>query len=220
MHTRMDRRTTAGSSPLGAPAGDERPSSARVLRPRPLAAAFCCAFLALASMLGGGALVGCAAPAKQGGNAAAAEPRALRVRWRIYASGQDLALASQGAQDRTETYSKAVAIADAGTKIAPDEVVAALIEYLDDNGPRFQPGNAPAAGGAFTQSIEVDEPGGKRHIAVGKSSPLDDQKRFQECWKAFAAVYNQTYQLQTVDEAPDWQRQNDVLKAQKARRSP
>lgn len=208
MHARMDRRS------------EVRRPQARL----PVAAALRTAGLLLLAGAGLLPLAGCGAPGKsgstRGGDAAAAAPRALRVRWRIYSSGQDLALASQGAQDRTETYSKAVAIDAAGTKVAPDDVVAAMIEFLDENGPMFQPGAAPAADGAYSQSIEVDEAGARRFIAVGKSSPLEDQKRFQECWKGFAAVYNQTYQLQTVEEAPDWQRQNDVLKAQKARRTP
>ena len=206
MHARMDRRFSALLPLRREPA-------------RTAASALTALSLAVLCCL---PLSGCGAPAKSGAGADAAQaaPRALRVRWRIYGSGQDLALASQGAQDRAETYSKAVAIDAAGTKVAPDEVVAAMIEYLDENGPKFMPGAAPAAGGAYAQSIEVDEAGRKRFIAVGKGSPLEDQKRFQECWKGFTTVYNQTYQLQTVDEAPDWQRQNDVLKAQKARRTP
>lgn len=176
--------------------------------------------LALSAIVVPVALPGCSGPSQSGSDSAStAQPRALRVRWRIYSSNQNLCLASQGAQDRTETYSRAVPIDAAGTKIAPDEVVAAMIEFLDDNGPKFIAGTAPTTGGAYTQSIEIEAAGATRYIAVGKGSPLDDQKRFQECWKAFASVYNQTYQLQTVEEAPDWQSQNDVLRAQKARRT-
>jgi len=176
--------------------------------------------LALTAVAAPASLLGCAGPSQSGSSSATeAQPRALRVRWRIYSSNQNLCLASQGAQDRAETYSKAVPLDAAGTKIAPDDVVAAMIEFLDDNGPKFITGAAPTTGGAYTQSIEVEAAGATRYIAVGKGSPIDDQKRFQECWKAFASVYNQTYQLQTVEEAPDWQSQNDVLRAQKARRT-
>lgn len=176
--------------------------------------------LALTAATGPVSLWSCAGPGQSGSSSAStAEPRVLRVRWRIYSSNQNLCLASQGAQDRTETYSKAVPIDAAGTKIAPDDVVAAMIEFLDDNGPKFITGTAPVTGGAYTQSIEVETAGATRYIAVGKGTPLEDQKRFQECWKAFASVYNQTYQLQTVEQAPDWQSQNDVLRAQKARRT-
>jgi hypothetical protein len=163
----------------------------------------------------------CGAPgAGRGGaatDASAAEARQLRVRWQVYSSGQDLALASQGLLDRTSTYSQAVPIANASTKIAPDEVVQALIEHLDAQGLRSQAGAAPAAGQGWSQSIEIEDAGAKRWLGVGPSSRLDDQKRFRECWMAFTAVYNQTYQLQTVEEAPDWQRQDSVLKSQRQR---
>lgn len=147
-----------------------------------------------------------------------AEPRQLRVRWQVYSSAQDLALASQGLLDRAATYSQAVPLAAASTKIAPDEVVAALIEHCDSQGLRSQPGAAPAAGLGWSQSIEIEESGGKRWFGVGASSPLEEQKRFRECWQAFTAVYNQTYQLQAVEQTPDWQSQDAVLKRQQQRR--
>jgi len=148
---------------------------------------------------------------------AAAAPLQLRVRWQVYSSGQDLALASQGLLDRASTYSQAVPITAASTKIAPDEIVHALIEHLDGQGVRSQPGAAPAAGQGWSQSIEIEEAGAKRWIGVGSGSPIDEQKRFRECWMAFTSVYNQTYQLQTVEEAPDWREQDSVLKRQRQR---
>ena len=148
---------------------------------------------------------------------ATSAPLQLRVRWQVYSSGQDLALASQGLLDRASTYSQAVPITAANTKIAPDDVVDALIEHLDDQGLRSQPGAAPAAGQGWSQSIEIEQAGATRWIGVGAASPLEEQKRFRECWMSFTAVYNQTYQLQTVEQAPDWRQQDSVLKRQRQR---
>lgn len=197
--------STSGSS------GSRRASSTMCFAPIGLLAA------CLLAACGAPASVGSRSGGGLGGSSAEVAPLQLRVRWQVYSTGQDFALASQGLLDRASTYSQAVPLSAAGTKIAPDEIVHALIEHLDGQGVRSQPGAAPAAGQGWSQSIEIEEGGAKRWIGVGAASTPEEHKRFRECWMAFTAVYNQTYQLQTVDEAPDWQRQDSDLERQRRR---
>ena len=75
-------------------------------------------------------------------------------------------------------------------------------------------GAAPATSeGVWSQSIEVETPEGVVHMSLSRSTPSAERQAFLECAKAFADVYNNTYQLQAVDRVPDWQ-------AQKATQAP
>ena len=57
------------------------------------------------------------------------------------------------------------------------------------------------------QSLEVETPERFVHMTVQKGSPAADLQTFTECKKAFIAIYNDTYQLQSVDRPPDWNAQ-------------
>jgi hypothetical protein len=68
-----------------------------------------------------------------------------------------------------------------------------------------EPGPAPASGeGVYLQALEVETPGRLVHMSIHKATTAKDIQLFLECQKAFVTIYNGTYQLQSVDRAPDW----------------
>lgn len=183
-----------------------------MFRSRPLRFLGVCA-LALAA--------GCASSASRGAtggadaSATAADAgvarEALSVRYRTYSNGLNLALVNPAHSDRTELYSKTVALSEAGTKVTTDEVLEATIEELERLGlfELTQPGPAPAsAAGTNPQSIEVLRDGRTVHALLTRESSTDAKRAFHKCATVFCEIYTATYQLQSVKETPDWESQN------------
>jgi hypothetical protein len=121
--------------------------------------------------------------------------------------GQRLEIVNQSHTDRTELYSRARPIEEAVTKVASDEILEELIGFFRTKGffEHSAKGPAPVTGnGQYSQALEIEAPGEYVHVTVHKGLTSDERQRFLECAQAFVLIYNDTYQLQSVDRAPDW----------------
>lgn len=144
--------------------------------------------------------------------------RALRVRYLAYASGQKFELVNDSHSERTQVYSTTKKLEDAFTKVTPDEVLDETIANFKASGyfEHAGPGSAPlSASGDISQALEVEESGRTSFWALSKSASQSDVKSFVACKQLFLYVYNNTYQLQSVENAPDWERQNIGLRKKK-----
>ena len=138
----------------------------------------------------------------------------MRVKYLAYLSGQQLELVNDSHSDRTETYSTTKRLEDAATKVATDEILDELLKQYGENGffERAAPGNAPtAAQKGVSQAIEVEADGKTTWWGFCQALNDADKQRFKECAGLFVYIYNNTYQLQSVDRAPDWDQQNKNL---------
>jgi hypothetical protein len=143
----------------------------------------------------------------------------MRVKYLAYVSGQKLELVNDSHSDRTETYSTTKKLEDAATKVATDEVLDELLKKYGENGffERAAPGNAPnAAQKGVSQAIEVESDGKTSWWGFSQALNDADKQRFKECAGLFVYIYNNTYQLQSVDHAPDWEQQNKNVKKPKS----
>lgn len=139
----------------------------------------------------------------------------LRVCYVAYASGMRLDLVNDSHTDRTAMYSSTKKLEDANVKVATDEVLDETIANFKTNGyfERAVPGSAPReAPGGVSQALEVEKDGRTTFWAIANTAGPDDAKRFRECAKLFTYVYNNTFGLQSVERAPDWQSQNTKSK--------
>ena len=179
----------------------------------PIVALLVLASAALALLAGG-----CASGSSRGGAAAVAAGEPIRIRYVVYASRQNLELVNPAHSDPTELYSNTRKLEDAGRKVSTDEVLAETLRYFTKQGfdALAEPGPAPQdGGGAYSQALEVETPRRHVHFLFHRGLGDADRRVFLECAKAFADVYNSTYQLQSVDRAPDWE--NDAkLRARRA----
>lgn len=168
------------------------PSSSTV----PAACALVAALLFLAGALG---LAGCASS----GGAPSGMGRPVRVLIESHGSGQAFELVNETHTDRLDLYSQTRQ--SAATKVQTDDVMDAVLEHFAELGlfDRAEDGGAvPGAG--VTRSIEVETPEGVVHLSLGPGATAEDRKVFEQCFAAFLEVYNATYQLQSVEEHPDW----------------
>ena len=128
---------------------------------------------------------------------------ALRVGYIDYRNQTVLELVSTAHTDRLEQYSQIRA--NASRKVQSDEVMTALVEYLDDNGfgELAQPGPAPFQGdGHSVWSLEIERPGGLSHVTYPIGLPADQKQRYGLLWQTFLDTYNATYSLQAVEMKP------------------
>lgn len=142
----------------------------------------------------------------------------MRVKYLAYLSGQKLELVNDSHSDRTETYSQTKKLEDAATKVATDEVLDELLKKYAENGffERAAVGTAPsAAQKGVSQALEVESEGKTRWWGFSSALVDADKQRFKECASLFVYIYNNTYQLQSVDHAPDWENQNKAQKKPK-----
>ena len=89
-----------------------------------------------------------------------------------------------------------------------DEVLDEVIDQYRKNGffEHAAPGSAPAEAPANVgKAIEVEDGGKVVTWMVQKTASKPDRELFGRCTALFGTVYNNTYQLQSVDRAPDWQ---------------
>ena len=149
----------------------------------------------LAALAGLGA---CASAGPRGG----AQGDPVRVSFRDYRTGTELALVNESHTDRLDLYSKQRS--DASTKVAADEIVDALIEYFEDQGfyRSAREGRAPVRTDEWTQAIEVETPDGAKTLLAGRASNASDAETFRESRDAFIAIYNNVYQAQAVEATP------------------
>jgi hypothetical protein len=134
--------------------------------------------------------------------------RPQRVRLVDYISRVNLELVNESHSDRAETYSTTVPIANATRKVTTDEVLDEVIAQYRKGGffEHATPGSAPLEGPANVgKAIEVEDGGRTVTWLVQKTAPKDDRDLFRRCTTLFGTVYNNTYQLQSVDRSPDWQ---------------
>ena len=163
-------------------------------------------------------LSACASASASASKSAALKTRSLRVHFVDWRSGQNLTLVDQSHTDRSELYSKAHALSDAGTKVTTDEVLEETLKFFRDRGffDHALKGAAPigGSGGAAAQSLEVETPDETVHMDLGRATSPADGSVFRQCRDNFAALYNNVYQLQSVDKAPDWDAQQKSLQLQ------
>jgi hypothetical protein len=132
--------------------------------------------------------------------------RALRVLYVNYTSGKKFELVNESHSDKSQTYSSTKKLDEAYTKVTSDEVLDEVLVRFKEVGyaKKAAPGSAPDS--AQGQALEVED-GSVTCWIVSKASQPDDQKSFLQCAKLFLDVYNNSYGLQSVDRAPDWQSQ-------------
>ena len=157
-------------------------------------------------------LSGCAS-----GSSAATAPRvasepdaakAVELRYRAFAQGLSLGLVNESHSDRVALYSERKSAGSATTKVSPDEVVDAIVEYFRSEGffEIASRGRAPAQPPAgATQVLEVVLPDGAYHALARPGVTQEFAQTFQTCRKALLDVYSETMQLQAVDAPPEWQ---------------
>jgi hypothetical protein len=134
--------------------------------------------------------------------------RPQRVKLVDYVSHANLELVNESHSDRSQTYSNTVALANATRKVTTDEVLDEVIDQYRTNGffEHAAPGSAPTDAPANVgKAIEVEDGGKTVTWMVLKTAPKEDRELFSRCTALFGTVYNNTYQLQSVDHAPDWQ---------------
>ncbi|MBL8857039.1 MAG: hypothetical protein JNL28_00855 [Planctomycetes bacterium] len=139
----------------------------------------------------------------------------LRVRYIAYASGQRLELVNDSHSDRTETYSSTKKLEEAFVKVATDEVLDETLVQFKSLGyfDHAAPGSAPTGTQAgISQAFEVEQGGRTTSWALQKTAGPEEAQRFGQCFKLFYTVYNNTFGLQSVERAPDWQNENASLK--------
>ncbi len=134
--------------------------------------------------------------------------RPQRVRLVDYISRVNLELVNESHSDRSETYSNTVPLANATRKVTTDEVLDEVIEQYRKGGffEHATAGSAPVEAPANVgKAIEVEDGGKTVTWMVQKSAVKADRELFGRCTSLFGTVYNNTYQLQSVDRAPEWQ---------------
>jgi len=133
--------------------------------------------------------------------------RPIELRYRAVAKNLSFGIVNESHTDRTELYSSRQPLDKATTKVSPDEVVDAIVEYFRDEGffAIAQSGSAPRNPPAgASQILEVSLPEGPYFAVMQPGVSADFVAKFQTCSKALLDVYNSTMQLQAVDGTPDW----------------
>jgi len=141
-------------------------------------------------------MIGCSSTSVGDGTAA-------MVRFHEYRNGgKVMTIINESHTDRVEFYS--TERDDASTKVASDELMAALLERIDevDFGQFAQAGSAPASSSQWSQSIEVQTIVGSSHILVRKGIPADKAAAFRDTREAFLAIYNNIFGAQSVKLKP------------------
>jgi hypothetical protein len=153
------------------------------------------------------ALAALAACGSTGGARPDAKGKPASIVFHDYRSGASLTLVNESHTNRLEQYSKSVRPADATTKVASDEIVDALIQHMASLGffAKAASGPAPDTSQEWTQALEVDAPGGARHMLAQKGIDAGTAKTFREARDAFLEVYNNVFQAQSVEAQPDQQ---------------
>ena len=155
------------------------------------------AWLALTSL---GLLSACATPS--GGSASADSSTPARVTFRDYREGTKFELVNEAHTDRVELYSKVSA--DPSTKVASNEVMSALLEFLKDSGFESQArsGAAPRTSSAWQYGGEIETTAGTVFLTVNDSTSADQRRMFLDCYMNHVQLWSNIFQLQRVDAGP------------------
>ena len=125
-----------------------------------------------------------------------------RVRFMDYRQGTVFELVNEAHTDRVTLYSEART--DTQTKVTNDEVMGALLEYLDDSGFRShaRTGAAPRTSDSFHWGGEVETGGRTVFMLVSDQTPVGERKMFIDCYMNHVNLWSNTFQLQRVDAGP------------------
>lgn len=167
----------------------------------------------LAALVAAACAAACVSSRGAGGGSA---DRPLRVAYHDLRSGQRLALVNEAHTDRVALYSELRG--DAGTKVGTNEVVAALVEFLDERGfaDLALEGAPPStADPSWLWTLEVQDSSSSRFVAMPRGLTAQQKVPYQQVWAAFLDTYNATYGLQAVEP----ERGREVFQAEPKKRS-
>lgn len=123
---------------------------------------------------------------------------AAQMRFFEYRGGLTMTVVNESHTDRVELYSEERD--NASTKVAPDEVMDALIDRVKEfNFAKFaKDGPAPKTSTLWSQAIEVETAKGTMHMLVGPELSDEAKSSFRRSREAFLQIYNNVYGAQTV----------------------
>lgn len=126
-----------------------------------------------------------------------------RIRLVTYANPLEFELVNLSHTGRVEQYS--TKRAQANRKVQSDDVMAGLIDWMDDNGFErlARPGPAPAAAQqGVAWALEIERKAGTAYILLSTSTPPEDAKQCVTLKNGFLELFNATYGLQAVESKP------------------
>jgi hypothetical protein len=151
-----------------------------------------------------GGLAACSSTGSDDGDEAPAEKGTpILLSFVDYRTGARSELVNESHTSKLEQYSKPRS--DAARKVQSDELVAGLVEYLEDNGFRklAASGDPPyLTGGQFYWTLQLVEPERRCYVAAGRNTSLADKQRLHAFSQAFLGVYNHTDGWQAVEVKP------------------
>lgn len=123
-----------------------------------------------------------------------------RVTLLAYADEFRVELRSESHTSPVEFYSARRSVAD--TKIASDEILLALVEYLDQNGFAEHASHGPAptrAPNGVTRALEVEVDGSLRHILAGSGVPRESSVTLHALTRNVFDIFNKVQAFQQTD---------------------
>jgi len=119
-----------------------------------------------------------------------------------YRQGTVFELVNDAHTDRVALYSEIRA--DAQTKVTSDEVMDALLEYLEGAGfhGHAHAGVAPRTSDSFQWGGEIERAGKTVFMLVGDQTPGGERKMFIDCYMNHVNLWSNTFQLQRIDAGP------------------
>jgi hypothetical protein len=126
-----------------------------------------------------------------------------RVTFRDYQQGTNFVLVNEAHTDRVELYSKISA--EPSTKVASNEVMDALLDFLNTSGFKKQarPGVAPRSSTTWRWSGEIETSNGSVFFVVNDQTPTAEKKLFLDCYMNHVQLWSNIFQLQRVEGGPD-----------------
>ena len=155
------------------------------------------ACLALASI---GLFSGCASTSSTAASKELSAP--ARVSFYDYRGEKSFVLVNEAHTDRVELYSK---ISDqASTKVASNEVMSALLEFLEDSGfdRQARSGAAPRTSKVWQWGGEIETESGSVFVVVNEQTPTAEKKIFLDCYMNHVQLWSNIFQLQRVKARP------------------
>jgi len=136
-----------------------------------------------------------------------------RVRFMDYRQGTAFELVNEAHTDRVEFYSKVRS--DTMTKVANDEVMGALLEYIQTSGfhRHARSGVAPRQSSSYRWGGEVETKSGTVFMLVNDQTPKGKRQAFLDCYMNHVNLWSNVFQLQRVDTDP-----GEVFKKPETRR--
>jgi len=152
-----------------------------------------------------GLALSCSSSGAAGGadEAGGAKGEPLQLIFVEYKSGARMELVNESHTSKLEQYSQVRT--DASRKVQSDEMISALVDYLEDNGFRklAVPGDPPyLTGGQFYWTLQLVEPDGQAYVAEGRTTSPADKQRLRVFSQAFLSTYNYTQGWQAVEVKP------------------